>query len=86
MLVSKLTINNKEEEEERLTISSLQEKDEEKEDNLKMSVFLPALALTVVGVGTFWYYRESKKDPRKPRESRIINRLELKEDSRPKNS
>ena len=48
--------------EESLTISSPQEK-EEKEINSKMNVFIPALALTVVGVGTFWYYRESKREP-----------------------
>ena len=71
-----------EEEEEGLTISS-QEKEKEEKENFKVNVFLPVLALTVVGVGTFWYYRESKKrpnEPKKPKEDiirpKILHRLE----------
>ena len=63
------------EEEEGLTILP-QEKEEKEEDNPKMNVFLPVLALTVVGVGTFWYYRESKDQKE--------NSVPKKPDSRPK--
>lgn len=39
-----------------LTISSPQEEGKEKETS-KFNFLIPAFALTVVGVGTFWYYR-----------------------------
>ena len=74
-----------EEKEESLTISSSQEKEEETSSSSKMNVFLPVLALTVVGVGTFWYYRESKKDSKESKKPevqkenirpRIMSRLE----------
>ena len=68
--MKELEKHDEEEGEEGLTISS---SSQEREESSKMNVFLPVLALTVIDVGTFWYYRESKKDPGKP-----------KEDSRPK--
>ena len=50
---------------------------EKKKDNSKMTVFIPALALTVIGVGTFWYYRETKTERlEKPERPKILARLE----------
>ena len=52
--------------------------EEKKKGNSKMTVFLPALALTIAGIGTFWYYRERLEKPRllKSERPKILSRLE----------
>ena len=54
---------------------------EKKKSSSKMTVFIPALALVIIGVGTFWYYRESKTEEKpkiteKPERPKFLDRLE----------
>ena len=69
----------KETDDDTLTIQSSQEK-EEKKSSSKMTVFLPVFALSVIGVGTFWYYREHLEKPERcserPERPKILSRLE----------
>ena len=58
-------------------VLTIQEKEEEKASSSKMTVFLPVLALSIIGVGTVWYYRVDKKpEPKRSERPKILSRLE----------